>query len=116
VLKKIQKDMEFAAQHCSDNADRGRVTKGAAAHLLTKINLALGEFDKAIASASAVIDGGVYSLMTTPFGSVPQKMEISLLRWVSYATMWCQGYMVAEQSHCIQQGSIIYGIIQGRSG
>jgi starch-binding outer membrane protein, SusD/RagB family len=73
ILKKIQKDMEFAAQHCSDAADRGRVTKGAAAHLLTKINLALGEFDKAIASASAVIDGGVYSLMRSPFGQIPKE-------------------------------------------
>jgi starch-binding outer membrane protein, SusD/RagB family len=73
ILKKIQKDMEFAAQHCLDNADRGRVTKGAAAHLLTKINLALGEFDKAIASASAVIDGGVYSLMRQPFGQIPKE-------------------------------------------
>lgn len=73
ILRKIQKDMEFAAQHCSDNVDRGRVTKGAAGHLLAKINLALGDFDKAIASANAVIDGGVYSLMTTPFGSVPKE-------------------------------------------
>lgn len=73
ILKKIQKDMEFAAQHCLETADRGRVTKGAAAHLLTKINLALGEFDKAIASASSVIDGGVHSLMTEPFGQIPQE-------------------------------------------
>jgi len=73
ILRKIQKDMEFATQHCSDEADRGRVTKGAAAHLLTKINLALGEFDNAIASAGSVIDGGVYSLMTEPFGQVPRE-------------------------------------------
>jgi hypothetical protein len=73
ILKKIQKDMEFAAANCQDNVDRGRVTKGAAGHLLTKINLALGEFDKAIASASAVINSGTYSLMTTPFGSVPKE-------------------------------------------
>ena len=73
ILRKMQKDMEFAAEHCTDNADRGRVTKGAAQHLLTKINLALGDFDKAIASASAAIDGGVYSLMTQPFGQVPKE-------------------------------------------
>ena len=65
--------MKFAVQWCTDNADRGRVTKGAAAHLLTKINLALGEFDKAIATASSVIDGGVYSLMRSPFGQVPKE-------------------------------------------
>ena len=73
ILKKIQKDMEFAAQNCVDNVDRGRVTKGAAGHLLTKINLALGEFDKAIASASAVINGGAYSLMKAPFGNIPKE-------------------------------------------
>jgi hypothetical protein len=73
ILRKIQKDMEFAAQNCTDAVDRGRVTKGAANHLLTKINLALGDFDKAIASASAVIDGGVYSLMKSSFGSIPKE-------------------------------------------
>jgi len=74
ILRKLKKDMEFAAKWCSDNVDRGRVSKGAAAHLLTKINLALGEFDAAIASASSVIDGGVYSLMKTPFGTVPTEL------------------------------------------
>lgn len=73
ILKKMQKDMEFATANCLDNVDRGRVTKGAAGHLLTKINLALGDFDKAIASASAVIDGGTYSLMTQPFGNIPKE-------------------------------------------
>ncbi len=73
ILRKIKKDMEFAAKWCTDNVDRGWVTKGACYHLLTKINLALGEFDDAIASASAVIDGGVYSLMRTPFGEIPKE-------------------------------------------
>jgi hypothetical protein len=40
---------------------------------LTKINLALGEFDDAITSATAVINGGVYSLMETPFGEIPKE-------------------------------------------
>lgn len=73
ILRKIKKDMEFASNWCTDNGDRGWVTKGACYHLLTKINLALGLFDDAIASASAVINGGVYSLMTTPFGEIPQE-------------------------------------------
>jgi len=73
ILRKIQKDMEFAAANCLDNVDRGRVTKGAAGHLLTKINLALGDFDKAIASATAVIDGGAYNLMSQPFGNIPKE-------------------------------------------
>jgi hypothetical protein len=73
ILKKIKTDMEFASKWCTDNVDRGWVTKGACFHLLTKINLALGLFDDAITSASAVIDGGVYSLMTTPFGEIPKE-------------------------------------------
>lgn len=73
ILKKMQQDMEFAVEHCLETADRGRVTKGAAAHLLTKINLALGEFDKAIESASIAIDGGVHSLMYEPFGQIPAE-------------------------------------------
>ena len=79
ILRRMKVDMEFAAQWVSDNVDRGRPTKGACYHLLTKINLALGEFDDAIASASAVIDGGVYSLMRNPFGEIPQE-EGSYLR------------------------------------
>ncbi len=73
ILTKLKKDMEFAAQWCTDNVDRGRVTKGACYHLLTKINLALGNFDAAIQSANAVINGGVYKLVTTPIGVVPQE-------------------------------------------
>ncbi|HYH56112.1 MAG TPA: RagB/SusD family nutrient uptake outer membrane protein, partial [Anseongella sp.] len=73
ILRKMKEDLEFAVQWVSDEVDRGRPTKGACYHLLTKINLALGEFDDAIASASAVINGGVYSLMREPFGTVPQE-------------------------------------------
>ncbi len=73
ILTKMKKDMEFASKWVSDNVDRGRVTKGACLHLLTKINLALGLFDDAIASANTVINGGVYSLMKTPFGAVPKE-------------------------------------------
>lgn len=73
ILEKIKKDLEYAVQWVSDNVDRGRETKGACYHLLTKINLALGYFDDAIASSNAVINGGVYSLMTTPFGVIPAE-------------------------------------------
>src|SRR5665647_1189658 len=73
ILQKMKKDMEFAAQWCTDNVDRGRVTKGACQHLLTKIDLALGDFDAAITAANGAIDGGVYSLMRTPFGAIPKE-------------------------------------------
>lgn len=73
ILEKIKKDMEYAVQWVPDAVDRGRPTKGACYHLLTKIYLALGEFDKAIAAASSVIDGGVYRLMLNPFGNAPKE-------------------------------------------
>lgn len=73
ILEKLKKDMEFAVIWAKDNVDRGRVTKGACSHLLTKINLALGEFDDAIESANALINGSVYSLMRAPFGEIPKE-------------------------------------------
>lgn len=68
ILQKMKQDLEFAQQWVPDAVNRGQVTKGAVSHLLTKVNLALGLFDDAIASASNVIDGGTYRLMTTRFG------------------------------------------------
>src|SRR5690606_26233212 len=68
ILQKIKEDLEFAQIWVPDGGDKGRVTKGAVSHLLTKVNLALGLFDDAIASASNVIDGGTYALMTERFG------------------------------------------------
>ncbi len=68
ILTKIQADMETAVKWLQVEANPGEITKGAANHLLTKIYLANSEFDKAIASASEVIDGP-YALMTNRFGS-----------------------------------------------
>lgn len=68
ILEKIKADLEFAQKWTSDNVDKGKVSKGAVSHLLTKVNLALGKFDDAVQSATSVIDGGVYSLMTNRFG------------------------------------------------
>lgn len=80
ILKKIKADLEFADQWVTDNVNRGEVTKGAVDHLLTKVNLALGDFDAAIASASKVIDGGVYQLMTVPFGNTKKNVIWDLHR------------------------------------
>lgn len=69
ILQKMKEDLEFAQQWVQDNVAKGEVTKGAVRHLLTKINLALGKFDDAIASSTSVITGSGYSLMTSRFGS-----------------------------------------------
>ena len=68
ILQKMKADLEFAEQWVPEVTSGGEVTKGAVSHLLTKVNLALGNFDDAIASASRVIDGGAHALMTQRFG------------------------------------------------
>ena len=69
ILGKMKEDLEWAELWVPDVTNKGEVSRGAVNHLLTKVNLALGEFDDAIASASRVIDGGVYALMNNRFGA-----------------------------------------------
>lgn len=69
ILQKIKLDLDSALLWTTDNVNKGDVSKAAVAHLLTKVNLSLGNFDAAIAAANVVINSGVYSLMRTPFGS-----------------------------------------------
>ncbi|MDR2915003.1 MAG: RagB/SusD family nutrient uptake outer membrane protein [Tannerella sp.] len=68
ILEQLKKDLEFSVQWVPEKMDKGKVSRGACYHLLTKIYLALNQFDDAVKSASAVIDGD-YSLMTNRFGS-----------------------------------------------
>jgi hypothetical protein len=70
ILKQMKADLEFAVANLTDNVDKGEVTKGAAGHLLGKIDLSLGLFDEAIAALSAVIGTSTYKLMTNRFGIV----------------------------------------------
>lgn len=69
ILTQLKADLEFAQTWVVDGGNKGEATKGAVSHLLTKVNLALGKFDDAIASANNVINGGKYGMMTTRFGS-----------------------------------------------
>ena len=69
ILEKMKEDLEFAEQWVPEITNKGEVSKGAVRHLLTKVNLALADFDGAIAAASRVIDGSIYALMTTRFGA-----------------------------------------------
>ncbi|HLU93924.1 MAG TPA: RagB/SusD family nutrient uptake outer membrane protein [Membranihabitans sp.] len=71
ILRKCKRDLEYAAQWVKPEWETsviGDVTKSAVNHILTKVNLALGEFDDAIASASAIINDGHHALMTERFG------------------------------------------------
>lgn len=69
ILEKIQDDLEYALEWVPITpAKLGNITKGAVNHLLTKVYLSNGDFDKAITAASSVINGP-YALMTNRFGS-----------------------------------------------
>jgi len=68
ILTQMKQDLETAVKSVPWVTDKGDVNRGACYHLLTKINLALGLFDDAIASASAVINAGPFKLMTNRFG------------------------------------------------
>lgn len=68
ILRQMKEDLDATVNYIPRNVYAGMVTQGAAYHLLTKINLALAEFDDAVVSASAVIDGGTHSLMKHRFG------------------------------------------------
>lgn len=71
VYEFAQRDLEFAAKWLP-TVDKlsvdGKLSQGVANHLLTEVYISLGEYDKAIISASKVIDSGLYKLMTTRFG------------------------------------------------
>lgn len=72
VLEFARKDLEFAAQWLPDavTADKeGRIVKAAAQHLLTEVYISLDENQKAVETASAIINSGRYQLMTERFGS-----------------------------------------------
>ena len=69
ILRRMKTDLDSALLWSSDAVNRGDVTKGAVAQLLIKVNLALGNFDEAIAAANTLINGSTYSLMKAPFGS-----------------------------------------------
>ena len=70
-------DLEAALPNLPEtSAESGRVVRGAAQHYLSEFYLGLGvetndnaAYDSAIAFASEVIDGGIYSLMQGRFGT-----------------------------------------------
>ncbi len=69
ILRFIQNDLNSAVSMVNEVSNGGEVNRGVVLHLLTKVNLALGDFTEAIASANQLIDGSGYALMTNRFGS-----------------------------------------------
>jgi hypothetical protein len=71
ILQKCKKDLTFATQWVQTEAEGspiGDINKATAYHVLAQVNLALGDFDGAIAAANAVINDGWHKLMTDRFG------------------------------------------------
>ncbi len=79
VLLKIQDDLEGSVSWLPENVAPGKVSRAAGLHLLTKIYLANLEFDKAIATATQVIEGGRYRLMTDRFGAVASDERFNVI-------------------------------------
>jgi hypothetical protein len=69
ILEFIQSELNEAASMVNEVSNGGEVNRGVVLHLLTKVNLAAGDFGAAIQSASQLIDGSAYALMTNRFGS-----------------------------------------------
>lgn len=70
VYLQCKEDLTFATQHMptADEVPGGRAPRAAAYHYLAEVNIQLGNYPEAITTASAVIDGGNFSLMTERFG------------------------------------------------
>jgi hypothetical protein len=68
ILRKMQEDLNMAVPMVNAVANSGDINKDAVLHLLTKVNLALGDFDAAIASSSQIINGSTHTLTTNRFG------------------------------------------------
>lgn len=74
ILAFMIADLEFATQHLPvTNPGDGHLSKAAADHILAETYITTGEFDKAIAAATRVIDDGQYKLMTSRFGTYSDK-------------------------------------------
>lgn len=70
VYESARRDLEFASKWLPPTVKQeGRIVKAAADHLLAEVYISLEKYDKAIESASAVIDSKLYHLMTDRFGS-----------------------------------------------
>ncbi len=79
ILQKIKGDLEQAVNWVPEMTNKGEVSRGAVLHLLTKVHLAMADFDAAIATANQVIDGGMYALMTERFGSERDNPERNVI-------------------------------------
>ena len=70
IYKQCKDDLSYATQYMKtvDQQPAGRAPRAAAYHLLSEVNICLGDNQGAIQAASAVIDDPNFKLMTDRFG------------------------------------------------
>lgn len=72
VLSQMKEDLLFAVSNLPEPGNEkasGRITQGAAWHMLSELYITMGENQLAVEAASKVIDGFNYKLMTQRFGT-----------------------------------------------
>jgi tetratricopeptide (TPR) repeat protein len=72
AYEQMEADLNYAVQHLPNpgsEEDPGRVTKGAALHLLTEVYLMQKKYNEAVQASTRVINDFGYALMTQRFGS-----------------------------------------------
>lgn len=85
ILQCLIHNMEFAVEWVPDQSDMdliGMVNKGACRMLLSKLYLAIGDYQKALDQLNIIINDSGYELMTEPFGTfndggVPETWKIT---------------------------------------
>lgn len=77
ILERMKKDLEFAYEWVPETVDRGKVSKSACGVLLMKINMCLGEYDKAIVIGKSVVAN--HPLMTERFTVNKTKDNTNLM-------------------------------------
>jgi starch-binding outer membrane protein, SusD/RagB family len=69
VWRQVEQDLLFAEEHLpATHNDPGRLVRAVAQHYLADVYLAKGEYSNAEQKAQAVIDSGLYSLVTERYG------------------------------------------------
>jgi len=74
AYQQMEEDLSFAVQYLPNpgsEKEPGRITKGAAYHLLTEVYLMQHKYTEAVTAATHVINDFGYRLMTERFGSNP---------------------------------------------
>ena len=80
VRRLIINDLKFAEAHLPEvPISDGKVAKGVAQHYLAEMYLAIGKPDSAEIEASAVINSGVYSLITQRYGVNAQQPGVPFM-------------------------------------